>query len=67
MYIYQACAKGGGQGGHVPPQILTDQKAPPGSGGAPHYYVPPQIFRLWHMPVIIKTEEIFREMETREY
>ena len=21
-----------------------------GSGGAPHYYVPPQIFRLWHMP-----------------
>ena len=21
-----------------------------GSGGAPHYYVPPQIFRLLHMP-----------------
>ena len=23
-----------------------------GSGGAPHYYVPPQIFRLWTMPAI---------------
>ena len=21
-----------------------------GSGSAPHYYVPPQIFRLWTMP-----------------
>ena len=36
----------------MPPQILADQKAPPAGGGAPHYYVPPQIFRLWHMPVI---------------
>ena len=35
---------GGGQGGQLPPQILADQKAPPGSGGAPHYYLPPRIF-----------------------
>ena len=35
----QACAKGG-----------ADQKAPPAGGDAPHYCVPPQIFRLWHMP-----------------
>ena len=26
-----------------------------GSGGAPHYYVPPQIFRLCTMPVICDT------------
>ena len=31
-----------GQGGHTPPQILADQKAPPGSGGALHYYSPPR-------------------------
>ena len=42
--------KGGGQGGHMPPQILADQKAPPAAAAAPHYYVPPQIFRLWTMP-----------------
>ena len=42
MFANQAGAKGGGgRGGHVPPQILADQKAP-------HYYLPPQIFRLWH-------------------
>ena len=34
----------GGPGGPRPPQILADQKAPPGSGGAPHYYRPPRIF-----------------------
>ena len=33
-------------------QILADQKAPPAGGGAPHYYVPPQIFRLWTMPEV---------------
>ena len=38
-YTLQACAKGG-----------ADQMAPQGSGSAPHYYLPPQIFRLWHMP-----------------
>ena len=38
--------------GQLPPQILADQKAPPGSGGAPHYYLPPQIFRLCKMPVL---------------
>ena len=40
----------GGAGGHMPPQILADQKAPPAAAAAPHYYVPPQIFRLWTMP-----------------
>ena len=39
-----------GAGGAAAPQILADQKAPPGSVGAPHYYMPPQIFRLWHVP-----------------
>ena len=31
--------EGGRQGGQLPPQILADQKVPPGSGGAPHYYL----------------------------
>ena len=34
--------EGGRQGGQLPPQILADQKAPPGSGGAPHYYLSPR-------------------------
>ena len=33
-----------GAGGQLPPQILVDQKALPGSGGAPHYYLPHRIF-----------------------
>ena len=36
--------RGEAGGGQLPPQILADQKAPPGSGGAPHYYRPPRIF-----------------------
>ena len=40
----------GGPGGPRPPQILADQKAPPGSGGAPHYYRPPRIFDPWCIP-----------------
>ena len=47
------CQRGRQGGGRMPPQILAVQKVPPGSGGAPHYYSPPQIFRLWYMPVII--------------
>ena len=39
-----------GQGGQLP-QILADQKAPPGSGGAPHYYLPHRIFDPWCIPV----------------
>ena len=34
----------GKPGGPRPPQILADQKAPPGSGSAPHYYLPPPDF-----------------------
>ena len=41
----------GGPGGPRPPQILADQKAPPGSGGAPHYYRPPRIFDPCCIPV----------------
>ena len=26
----------------MPPHILAEYKAPPGSGGAPHYYLPPK-------------------------
>ena len=37
----------GGQGGQLPAQILALQKAPPGSDGAPHYYLPPRIFDPW--------------------
>ena len=35
----------GGRGAAAP-QILADQKAPPGSGGAPHYYLPPGFLTL---------------------
>ena len=28
------------------PHFLADQKAPPGSGGAPHYYRPPGFLTL---------------------
>ena len=37
-------SEGGGQEGQLPPQILADQKAPPGSSVAPHYYLPPPYF-----------------------
>ena len=40
----------GGSGGPRPRQIFADQKAPPGSGGAPHYYRPPLIFDPWCIP-----------------
>ena len=36
--------------GAAAPQILADQKAPPGSCGMLHYYLPPQNFRLCNMP-----------------
>ena len=42
--------QGVGQVGQLPHQILADQKAPPGSGGAPHYYLPPRIFDPWGIP-----------------
>ena len=48
----QACNKRGGRGGRGPPQILEDHKEPPGSGGAPHYYLPPRIFDPWCIPVL---------------
>ena len=43
----------GVQGVQLPPspKILADQMAQPGSGGAPHYYIPaPQIFDPCCMP-----------------
>ena len=48
----------GGAGGQLPHQILADQKAPPNSGGAPHYYSPPQIFRPRNMPVLMHLVKI---------
>ena len=45
-YVYKIRyrhATSGGAGG-------ADQKAPPGSGGAPHYYLPPRIFDPWCIP-----------------
>ena len=51
-HYFSSMSEGGGQGGQLPPQILAYQMAPPGSGSrAPHYYLPPQIFRLCDMPV----------------
>ena len=41
--------RGGAGGAHAPPDFGISEGAA-GSGGAPHYYVPPQIFRLWTMP-----------------
>ena len=46
MNIDNRDAPSGGQGEQLPPQILADQKAPPGSGGAPHYYLPPGFLTL---------------------
>ena len=49
----------GGQWGQLPPpQILADQKALPCSGHAPHYYLPPQIFRLCNMPVYTPLQNV---------
>ena len=42
-------SKEGAGGAHAPPDFGRSEGAA-GSGGAPHYYVPPQIFRLWTMP-----------------
>ena len=41
--------RGGAGWAHAPPDFDRSEGAA-GSGGAPHYYVPPQIFRLWTMP-----------------
>jgi hypothetical protein len=38
-------AEAGGGGGGGCTQILAEYKAPSGSSGAPHYYLPTQIFR----------------------
>ena len=51
LNYYAGMLQAGGQGGQLPPRFLADQKAPPGSGGAPHYYLPPQIFRLCNISV----------------
>ena len=46
----QACAKGGGAGGARAPPDFGRSEGAAGSGGAPPYFVPPQILRLWHTP-----------------
>ena len=47
MKMYSDMSEGEGHGVQLPyPQILADQKAPPDSGGAPHYYLPPGFLTL---------------------
>ena len=41
----EGVAEARGQGRRTPTQILVEEKAPPGSGGTPQYYLPTQIFR----------------------
>ena len=43
----------GGDLGQSPPQILAEKKAPTGSRGAPHYYLPTQIFRPCAIPAYV--------------
>ena len=56
-------SEGRGQGGQLPPpQILADPKVPPGSGGAPHYYLPLQIFRLCDVPDFVNFKLFFTKL-----
>ena len=52
-YLITGMHQGEGQVGQLPHQILADQKVPPGSGGAPHYYLPDRIFDHWCIPVLV--------------
>ena len=56
LFLYYRGVGREGAGGAAAPQILADQKAPPGSGGAPHYYLPPRIFDPCCTPVISKNQ-----------
>ena len=54
--------EGQGGGAYATPHILADQKAPSSSGGAPHYYLPTQIFRpsaIPELPVLELRARIF--------
>ena len=51
LYRSAGLSEAGGRGAAVP-QILEGQKAPPGNGSLPHYYLSPQIFRLCDMPEV---------------
>ena len=42
-------SKGEAREAYNPPDFCRSEGAA-GSGSAPHYFTPPQIFRLWHMP-----------------
>ena len=46
------CQRGGDRGGALSPPDFGRSEGVAGSGGAPHYFMPPQIFRLWHMPAL---------------
>ena len=54
VYISTGVVEASRQGGLCPTQILAEQKAPPGSGGALHYYLPSQIFRPYAIPEVYK-------------
>ena len=53
-------------GGQLPPQILADQKAPPGSDGVPHYYMLPQIFRPCDMPASYYLVVVYSRQNTKQ-
>ena len=42
----------GGAGGAAAPPDIGGSNGAAGSGGAPPFYLPPQIFRLCHMPEV---------------
>ena len=63
--LFAGMHQGEGQVGQLPHQILADQKAPPGSGGAPHYYLPHRIFDPWCIPVAF-IQRIFIKFNSRK-
>jgi hypothetical protein len=59
-------SEGGTGGGSCPPDFGS-HKAPPGSGGAPHYYLPPQIFRIYNMLELCSLGSIKDDLLNRPY
>ena len=49
-YDYRHVGSRGAGGGSCPPDFGRSEGADGSGGGAPHYYLPPQIFRLCDMP-----------------
>ena len=51
-YDYRHVGSRGAGGGSCPQDFGRSEGADGSGGGAPHYYLPPQIFRLCDMPVL---------------